>query len=119
MSAPTPPPNWKALCADKRARQLAQIPKEWLLPASKLPPAEQLDVSSVPHDCGMLTARELEITETDDVAVLLAKLASAEWSAVEVVTAFYKRAIVAHQVVSTDASGGGSRMILMYNRRTA
>jgi len=100
MSAPTPPHNWKALCADKRSRQLAQIPKEWLLPASKLPPAEQLDVSAVPRECGLLTARELEITETDDVDVLLAKLASADWSAVEVVTAFYKRAIVAHQVTN-------------------
>ncbi|KLO20289.1 general amidase [Schizopora paradoxa] len=100
MSAPTPPPNWQALCTDKRARQLAQIPKEWLLPASSLPPAEQLDVSNVPRECGVLTARELEITEIDDVSVLLAKLASVEWSAVEVVTAFYKRAIVAHQVVN-------------------
>ena len=100
MSAPTPPPNWKALCTDKRARQLSQIPKEWLLPAPSLPPAEQLDVSNFPRECGLLTAHELEITETDDVNTLLAKLANAEWSAVEVVTAFYKRAIVAHQVVS-------------------
>jgi amidase len=35
-----------------------------------------------------------------DVEVLLKKLSSAEWSAVEVTTAYYKRAIVAQQLAS-------------------
>ncbi|KAG9314390.1 amidase signature domain-containing protein [Chiua virens] len=36
----------------------------------------------------------------EDVIVLLGRLAGGEWSAVEVTTAFYKRAVVAHQLVN-------------------
>ena len=88
--------SWRELVADKIERQKASIPKEWLI---TLPPASQLDVTTVPQTCGLLTDAELEITETCDVAGLLAKLASAEWSSVDVTRAFYKRAIIAQQVV--------------------
>lgn len=81
---------------DKQARQKAAIPKEWLI----IPvPEDKLNVMDVPETCGLLTQRELEITHCSDVAVLLNKLANAEWSAVEVTTAFYKRATIAHQLV--------------------
>ena len=53
----------------------------------------------IPEQCGLLTARELEITNTTDVDVLLNKLPTSAWSSVEVTTAFYKRAIIAHQLV--------------------
>lgn len=89
--------RWQDLVADKRRRQQESIPKEWLI---SVPPESVLDVTAIPEQCGLLTTRELEITNTVDVSVLLNKLASAEWSAVEVTTAFYKRAIVAHQLVS-------------------
>ena len=89
--------RWQELVADKRRRQAEAIPKEWSI---STPPDTVLDVTAVPEQCGLLTARELEITNTVDVGVLLDKLAEAEWSAVEVTTAFYKRAIVAHQLVS-------------------
>lgn len=89
--------SWKALVEEKRQRQAASIPQDWLI---KTPPASQLDVIPVPAECGLLSPQELEITDTIDVGVLLRKLASGEWSAVEVTTAFYKRAIVAHQLVS-------------------
>lgn len=56
----------------------------------------------VPISCGLLSPREVEITETTDVGILLEKLASAEWSSVEVTTAFYKRAIIAHQLVRAN-----------------
>lgn len=90
-------PSWQELVADKLQRQKAAIPKEWLITP---PPSDQLDVTDVPGSCGLLTLDELEITETEDVGVLLANLASGEWSSVDVTTAFYKRAIVAQQVVS-------------------
>ncbi|KAH9935683.1 general amidase [Fomitopsis serialis] len=89
--------RWQDLVADKRLRQQESIPKEWLI---STPPDTALDVTVIPEECGLLTARELEITNTVDVGALLDKLASAEWSAVEVTTAFYKRAIVAHQLVN-------------------
>ena len=88
--------HWQEQVADKRERQQAAIPQEWLIPPV---PEGQTNVIDVPRTCGLLTQRELEITEVTDVAVLLEKLATAQWSAVEVVTAFSKRAIVAHQLV--------------------
>ena len=89
--------HWKEIAAEKKARQAAAIPKAWLIDP---PPASVLDVTKFPDECGLLTPKEVEITNTIDVATLLAKIASAEWTAVEVTTAFYKRAIVAQQLVS-------------------
>lgn len=91
--------HWKALAADKKQRQLKAIPKDWLVSP---PPDSTLDVTGFPETCGLLTAREIEITNTL-VDVLLEKLASGEWTSVDVTTAFYKRAIIAHQLVSQIA----------------
>ncbi|KAG0704637.1 general amidase [Suillus ampliporus] len=77
-------PHWTALVAEKKQRQLKSIPQEWL------------------RRVGLLNAIEIEITDTS-VDVLLKKLACAEWTAVDVTTAFYKRAIVAHQLVTRAA----------------
>jgi len=89
--------TWQDLVAGKRRRQAESIPKEWII---QPPSPDVLDVTSIPETCGLLTPKELEITNTVDVGILLSKLATAEWSSVEVTTAFYKRAIVAHQLVN-------------------
>ncbi|KAL1726399.1 amidase signature domain-containing protein [Schizophyllum commune] len=83
---------------DRRERQAASIPKDWLL--SSPPPAEQLNVIDSPRVCGLLNEQELEITETDDVSLILKNLHTGVWSAVDVTTAFCKRAIVAHQLTN-------------------
>lgn len=91
--------KWKELTVDKRHRQQSEIPPGWVL---KSPPGSDiLDVRAFPdsQQCGLLTEREIVITNTTDVDTLLRKLASREWSSVEVTTAFYKRAIIAHQLV--------------------
>jgi amidase len=88
--------SWQELAAEKKARQAASIPKGWLITA---PTDDVSDVTDVPVKCGLLSARELEITTISDLTVLLHKLATREWSSVDVTTAFSKRAIVAHQVV--------------------
>ena len=88
--------DWQKRCAERKAKQLASIPKEWLI---ALPPNEQRNVQDVPRTCGLLSARELEITETLDVEVLLSKLATGTWSSEEVTLAFYKRAVIAQQLV--------------------
>jgi hypothetical protein len=88
--------SWQELVAEKQVRQAASIPKEWLITP---PTGDVLDVTDVPAKCEVLSARELEITTISDVTVLLHKLATREWSSVDVTTAFSKRAIVAHQVV--------------------
>ncbi|KAH8120360.1 general amidase [Phellopilus nigrolimitatus] len=90
-------PTWQELAVDKKQRQQAAIPKDWVITA---PPADQLDVTDVPAKCSLLTPFELEITETEDVGTLLAKLAAGEWSSVDVTRAYYKRAIVAQQVTN-------------------
>ncbi|KAI0730356.1 general amidase [Fomitopsis betulina] len=90
--------NWKTLAAEKRQRLAGAIPKEWL--ASSIPPPQQLDVTAFPGQCSILSDREREITDVSDVDFLLEKVATAEWSAVEVTTAFCKRAVIAHQATN-------------------
>ncbi|KAI0757556.1 general amidase [Daedaleopsis nitida] len=89
--------DWEALCAARKQRQLDSIPNGWLI---RSPPDEQYNVTDIPHTCGLLTPRELEITDTTNVELLLRKLHTAEWSSVEVTTAFYKRAIIAQQLTN-------------------
>ncbi|TFK85684.1 general amidase [Polyporus arcularius HHB13444] len=89
--------HWQDLCTARKQRQFDSIPKEWLI---QVPPEEQRNVLDVPRKCGLLTARELEITDTDNVQTILDKLRTAEWSSVEVTTAFYKRAVIAHQLTN-------------------
>ncbi|KAH9007313.1 general amidase [Lactarius hatsudake] len=91
------PTTWQELAAEKKARQAASIPKEWLI----APPSDDvLDVTDIPAKCGLLSARDLEITEVSSVADLLTKIATGTWSSVEVTTAFCKRAVIAHQVTN-------------------
>ncbi|KAH7928658.1 amidase [Leucogyrophana mollusca] len=58
-----------------------------------------LDVTGIPASCGLLTSAELAITELDATAIC-AKIARGELTAVEAVTAFGKRAAIAHQVTA-------------------
>ncbi|KAF8904721.1 amidase signature domain-containing protein [Gymnopilus junonius] len=89
--------HWQELAAEKKERQAATIPKEWIL--TNLPPKEQLSVIDFPEKSGLLDDKEIEITNTE-IGGLLEKLAKGIWSAVEVTTAFSKRAIIAHQLVN-------------------
>ena len=87
--------DWQELVKEKRARQAASIPKEWLITP---PPENQQDVTMVARHCGLISAKEITITETH-VQTLLSNISKGEWSAVEVTKAFCKRAIIAHQIV--------------------
>lgn len=75
------------------------IPKQWLLPEDKLPSSERTNVLDVPKESGLLTERELEITETDATGLVEA-MAKGTWTAEEVTTAFLKRATIGHQLVT-------------------
>ena len=88
--------HWKDVVTEKRARQAATIPEDWIL--SNLPPKETLNVIDFPEKCGLLNAKEVVITNSE-ADVLLKNMAKGLWSAVEVTTAFSKRAVVAHQLV--------------------
>jgi hypothetical protein len=74
---------------------LDSIPAKWKLdPSTKYPS----NVLEVPRSCGLLTPRQIEITEQKATA-LLAKMADASLSSVEVTEAFLARAAIAHQLV--------------------
>ncbi|KAJ7211989.1 general amidase, partial [Mycena pura] len=91
------PPDWEAKCARRKRAQLESIPPDWII---QLPPKDQPNVMDVPRQCGLLDELELEITETVDVQIILDKLRLAEWSSVQVTTAFYKRAVIAQQLTN-------------------
>lgn len=96
-----PSPSWQDLASERKRKQDDLIPPEWRIP---LPSDDVLDVTPIPRTSGLLTGRELDITETTDVNLILSKLADGIWSAVEVTKAFYKRAIIAHQLVRASSS---------------
>lgn len=91
-----PPSDWEERCAARKRVQMESIPREWII---EPPPKDQLNVMDVPRQCGLLDSLEMKITETVDVEIILEKLRRAEWSSVQVTTAFYKRAIIAQQLV--------------------
>jgi amidase len=95
--------DWQALVARKRADVARQIPQEWRVSPSLTATLDEHcedNVLGIPARCGILTSRELEITENYSAVELLKKLSTQELSAYEVTLAFCKRAAIAHQLVS-------------------
>jgi hypothetical protein len=90
--------NWEAQAQICRDILDNSIPKQWLLPADQLPSPERTNVLDIPRECGILTERELQITETDATG-LVETMAKGIWTAEEVTIAFLKRATIGHQLV--------------------
>lgn len=89
---------WQEIAADKKTEQLGRIPQEWLVPESKLHQIDTPDLRPLAELSGILSTQELKITGKDyDATALLAEIASGALTAVEVITAFCKRAAVAQQ----------------------
>ncbi|KAK9449118.1 amidase signature domain-containing protein [Limtongia smithiae] len=84
------------LVAEKLAERESRIPQEWRITFDESKPC----LLDVPSTCGLLSAKELEITENYDSVGLLAELAAGKLSAVEVATAFNKRAAIAQQCLN-------------------
>lgn len=85
----------------KRSAQASLIPPEWRL--QSVPSVEAApDAVAYIRDSSnnLLSARELAITETTDINVLLRKLASQQLSSLEVTRAFAKRAALLHQLTT-------------------
>ncbi|KAM5475476.1 hypothetical protein MauCBS54593_001165 [Microsporum audouinii] len=111
-------PVYKEIARRKQAQLESKIPQSWRLPARWIPAGtlsvdesitntrgyDQSDITDIPRRCGLLTARELEITESWDVKGILAEIASGKLSSKDVCQAFCKstdeqqRAAVAHQL---------------------
>ncbi|KKZ60309.1 hypothetical protein EMCG_04952 [[Emmonsia] crescens] len=105
-------PPYKAIARKKLEQHESCIPKEWRLsdqwiPAGMLSVEESVmvinkydavNVMDVPRKCGLLNAKELEITEKWDIKGLLQQIAAGKLSSREVSEAFCKRAAISHQL---------------------
>lgn len=99
--------SWVARASEKRTKCFETIPKAWVLTPSMIvslqTPLEEhkneIMALDVPRRSGILTERELQITEDYDVSTLLQKLATGAFTAAEVTLAFSKRAAIAQQMV--------------------
>lgn len=88
--------NWQAVAQEEQAVLRKALPQQWIL---KTPPAESvLNVMDVPYTSGIMTERELHLTE-QDATTLLELLAKREVSSYDLTLAFCKRATIAQQVV--------------------
>jgi amidase len=89
--------DWKKTAKDKADQVLSLIPQEWRI--SEIPSAEQQRDVTGAYIQQFLDKKEIEITETDAVGVVV-KTTSGQWTAVEVAKAFCHRAAIAHQLVN-------------------
>ncbi len=89
---------WYEIAAHKRASDLAKIPREWAVPSSVVEEARLQRSLVGAYIEGLLDAETRRITSMD-VADLLRHMGSGDLTAVQVVTAFCKRAALAHQLV--------------------
>lgn len=89
-------PNYLDIAHGKRNERQRRIPNDWLLSTEGL---RSDDALNVPKRCGILTERELEITDNNDAVDIVGKISDGMFSAREVTVAFCKRAAVAQQMV--------------------
>ncbi|KAH7166470.1 amidase signature domain-containing protein [Dactylonectria macrodidyma] len=87
--------EWEKRATEKKNRIDAAITSEWRI---KTLPADD-SVISYAKESGILSAEELAITESSAVEIVK-RIASGEFTSVDVTTAFCKRAALAHQLVN-------------------
>jgi len=92
--------NWEHQAQKGRDILINSIPKQWLLPADKLPPPTQKNVIALPRQSGLLSERELTITDMSATG-LVAEMGRGNLKAEEVVVAFLKRSVLGHQLVGS------------------
>ena len=94
-------PNWKVRAQEKVCSTLSKIPQEWRLSEEQLKLAQQTRQLTGEFFQTFLTEREIEITTLESV-LLVDKIRSRCYSALEVTQAYAKAAAIAHQIVSLD-----------------
>jgi hypothetical protein len=92
------PEQWQSISKRKKKQQASRIPKEWLLPANTA--SNSNNVLDIPRKCGLLSEKELNITEAYDATDLVQKLGRGELKSVDVVTAFCKVCPLSDQTVN-------------------
>ncbi|KAL1901092.1 hypothetical protein Sste5346_002159 [Sporothrix stenoceras] len=89
--------DWQSIASKCQTAVIKAIPEKWHLPSP--PDASVTDVTGIPRSCGLLTERQLELTEQTADA-LVKRLQAGELTSVELTEAFCARAAVAHQCVN-------------------
>ena len=97
MNMGGPTASWQDKAKAKRESILALIPPKWRLNVPLPSAHEQLDVTGK-YIQQFLSAREIEITETDATGIV-GQTCIGKWKAREVTEAFCHRAAIAHQLV--------------------
>lgn len=92
--------TWQSIAQRKQAHLAASIPEEWRLKSK--PGANRSNVLDVPRECGLLSDRELGITEKCDATDLVREMAAGRLKSEDVVRAFCK-------VCVSGPAGGGMR----------
>jgi hypothetical protein len=92
------PLDYKVPAAKEQRRRDSTFP-EWYF---KLPdaPADVVDMTPLPENSGILSTKDIEITNSDATAVVEA-IRVKKWTCVEVMEAFCKRAVLAQKYVPT------------------
>ena len=97
-------PSWQATADARRKKINNAIPASHHIPPARLEHlTDPKNVIGVPDCCGVLTQREVEITTISSATKLLKDIRDRVYTAVEVTTAFCKRASIAHQLVCCPA----------------
>jgi hypothetical protein len=99
-------PTWEQQVSTKRA-VLSPIPAAWTLPQAVLDEvarAETQSVLHIPASCGILSNREIDITEKHSASDLLRLMAKRELTSHAVTLALCKRAAIAQQLVKRPSS---------------
>ncbi|KAF2641936.1 acetamidase [Massarina eburnea CBS 473.64] len=92
------PAKWQLVSRQKKDEQFRRIPAEWRI--SQLPTKEVTNYLGFARECGILNAKELDITEKNDGTTLAERIRKREYSCLEVARAFCKRAAIAHQLTN-------------------
>ena len=73
--------TWQTIAAEKQQANQAKIPQEWRLSPEilgKISPKASFGVLDIPRTCGVLTEKEVQLTEQVDATALLQMLAKGE-----------------------------------------
>lgn len=91
---------WQEIAEEKRDRDMAKIPKDWIPPASILEEGRKRRSIAGDFIEGLLDKETLNITRLN-VPEIVGRTSTGLLTSVKVVTAFCKRSAYAHQLVST------------------
>lgn len=91
--------SWETNVEKKRKALATLIPEQWRIPDNQLPPETQRSFVSFLEQNNLLTSEELTITNMT-VQELVQKIATGEFTSVQVCQAYCHRAAIAHQLVN-------------------